>query len=249
VAALNVQLEERLHALTSINGELEAFNYSIAHDLRTPLRSMSGFAKALLEDESANLTTLGLEYATRIARSANYMDNLLLDMLAYSRLAAAEMAPESFSLDEAVQELLTLVEKEIQDRKATIELCSPLGTVFAHLPTFKQIITNLISNSLKFMSADRPPRVKIYTTRSADFIRLCIEDNGIGIAAEHHEKIFGMFQRLHDSQTYPGTGIGLALVRKGAERMGGRAGVKSEPGSGSCFWVDLPAVSKPSHGK
>lgn len=249
VATLNVQLEQRLNALTSINGELEAFNYSIAHDLRTPLRSMSGFAKALLEDESANLTTLGLEYATRIARSANYMDNLLLDMLAYSRLAAAEMAPESFSLDEAVHELLTLVEKEIQDRKVTVEVCSPLGTVFAHLPTFKQIITNLISNSLKFMSDDRPPRVRIYTARSDHFIRLCIEDNGIGIAQEHHEKIFGMFQRLHDSQTYPGTGIGLALVRKGAERMGGMAGVNSEPGCGSCFWVDLPAAPAPDHGK
>jgi hypothetical protein len=240
VAMLNVQLEQRLNALTSINSELEAFNYSIAHDLRTPLRSMSGFAKALLEDESSNLTPLGLEYATRIARSANYMDNLLLDMLAYSRLAAAEMAPESFSLEEAIEELLNLVHKEIQDRKVAVEVCSPLGTVFAHLPTFKQIITNLISNSLKFMSPDRPPRVRIYSTHSEGFIRLYIEDNGIGIAAEHHEKIFGMFQRLHDSQTYPGTGIGLALVRKGAERMGGRVGVKSEPGCGSCFWVDLP---------
>jgi signal transduction histidine kinase len=242
VALLNVQLEQRLNALTSINGELEAFNYSIAHDLRTPLRSMSGFAKALLEDESSNLTPLGLEYATRIARSANYMDTLLLDMLAYSRLAAAEMAPERFSLDEAVGELLSLVEKEVQDRKVAVEVCSPLGTVFAHLPTFKQIITNLISNSLKFMSPDRPPRVRIYATRSEEFIRLHISDNGIGIAAEHHEKIFGMFQRLHDSQTYPGTGIGLALVRKGAERMGGRVGVESEPGCGSCFWVDLPTA-------
>jgi PAS domain S-box-containing protein len=102
VVVLNQELEQRLKALTVINGELEAFNYSIAHDLRTPLRSMSGFAKALLEDESSNLTPLGLEYATRIARSANYMDNLLLDMLAYSRLAAAEMAPELFALEEPV---------------------------------------------------------------------------------------------------------------------------------------------------
>src|SRR6516164_9639642 len=102
------QLEQRLDALTAINNELEAFNYSIAHDLRMPLRSMSAFAKALLEDESANLTPLGLEYATRIARSANYMDNLLLDMLAYSRLAGAPMSPEPFSLEAPVSELLSL---------------------------------------------------------------------------------------------------------------------------------------------
>src|SRR5581483_11265907 len=227
-------------ALTAINSELEAFNYSIAHDLRTPLRSMSGFAKALLEDESANLTPLGLEYATRIARSANYMDNLLLDMLAYSRLAGAEMAPETFTLEEPISELLSLVEKEIRDRKVKVEVCSPLGTVFAHLPTFKQILTNLISNGVKFLSPDRPPELKIFTTRLPGFIRLWVQDNGIGIAREHHDKIFGLFQRLHDSQAYPGTGIGLALVRKGAERMGGRVGVESEPGQGSRFWVDLP---------
>jgi PAS domain S-box-containing protein len=241
VAQLNVQLEQRLNALTSINSELEAFNYSIAHDLRTPLRSMSGFAKALLEDESANLTSLGLEYATRIARSANYMDNLLLDMLAYSRLAGADMEPEVFSLEAAISELLNLVEKEIRDQKVKVEVCSPLGNVFAHLPTFKQIITNLISNSIKFLAPDKPPLVRIYTTQSPGFVRLWIQDNGIGIAREHHEKIFGLFQRLHDNQTYPGTGIGLALVRKGAERMGGRVGVESEPGQGSRFWVDLPA--------
>jgi PAS domain S-box-containing protein len=241
VAHLNHELEQRLNALTAINGELEAFNYSIAHDLRTPLRSMSGFAKALLEDESANLTPLGLEYATRIARSANYMDSLLLDMLAYSRLAAAEILPESFSLEEPIAELLSLVEKEIRDRKVKVQVCSPLGVVFAHLPTFKQILTNLISNSIKFLSAERPPEVRIYTTNSRDFVRLWIQDNGIGIAREHHDKIFGLFQRLHDNQTYPGTGIGLALVRKGAERMGGRVGVESEPGQGSRFWVDLPA--------
>ena len=241
VAHLNVQLEQRLNALTAINSELEAFNYSIAHDLRTPLRSMSGFAKALLEDESTNLTPLGLEYATRIARSANYMDSLLLDMLAYSRLAAAEIAPESFALEEPIAELLSLVEKEIRDHKVKVEVCSPLGTVFAHLPTFKQILTNLISNSIKFLAPERSPELKIFTTRVPGFVRLWVQDNGIGIAREHHEKIFGLFQRLHDSQTYPGTGIGLALVRKGAERMGGRVGVESEPGQGSRFWVDLPA--------
>jgi PAS domain S-box-containing protein len=246
VALLNQELEQRLAALTAINGELEAFNYSIAHDLRTPLRSMSGFAKALLEDESANLSPLGLEYATRIARSANYMDSLLLDMLAYSRLAGAEIVPESFNLEGPVAELLALVEKEIRDCKVTVRVDSPLGSVFAHLPTFKQIVTNLISNSIKFLAPDRSPELRIFTTRTPEHVRLWVQDNGIGIAPEHHEKIFGLFQRLHDNQTYPGTGIGLALVRKGAERMGGSVGVESQLGQGSRFWVELPAHA-PSH--
>src|SRR6185369_12048158 len=125
---------------------------------------------------------------------------------------------------------------------------SPLGAVFAHLPTFKQILTNLVSNSIKFLTPERPPQVNIFTTSLPGFVRLSIQDNGIGIATEHHEKIFGLFQRLHDNQTYPGTGIGLALVRKGAERMGGRAGVESEPGKGSCFWVDLPAGPRAQNG-
>jgi PAS domain S-box-containing protein len=241
VAVLNQELEQRLNALTAINGELEAFNYSIAHDLRTPLRSMSGFAKALLEDESSNLTPLGLEYATRIARSANYMDNLLLDMLAYSRLAGAEMAPEIFSLEAPVSELLSLMDKEIRDRKIAVQVDSPLGSMYAHLPTFKQILTNLISNSIKFLAHDREPQLHIYTTTSRGFVRLWVQDNGIGIAEEHHERIFGLFQRLHDTQAYPGTGIGLALVRKGAERMKGHVGVESEPGKGSRFWVELPS--------
>jgi len=85
------------------------------------------------------------------------------------------------------------------------------------------------------------PRLRIFTTREQDFLRLWVEDNGIGVAPEHHEKIFRLFQRLHDKQSYPGTGIGLALVRMGAERMGGRAGVESQLGQGSRFWVDLPA--------
>jgi signal transduction histidine kinase len=116
------------------------------------------------------------------------------------------------------------------------------------LPTFKQIVTNLISNSIKFIAPDRVPQLRVYTTSVPGFVRLCIQDNGIGIAPEHHEKIFGLFQRLHDNQTYPGTGIGLALVRKGAERMGGRVGVESEPAQGSRFWVDLPVPPLPADG-
>ncbi len=248
VSHLDRALEQQVAALTTANRELEAFNYSIAHDLRTPLRSMSGFARALLEDESANLSSLGLEYARRIAQSAKYMDTLLLDLLAYSRLTRTEMSLTAIALDEPVAELLVMLDKEIRDRDATVEVASPLGEVQAHLPTLKQIVSNLISNGLKFTAADRKPNLRIFTSRQGDFVRLWVEDNGIGIASEHQQKVFGLFQRLHDTQIYPGTGIGLALVRKGAERMGGRAGVESELGRGSRFWVDLPARKSESDG-
>jgi hypothetical protein len=241
VTRLNRELEEQVAALRSANQELEAFNYSIAHDLRTPLRSMSGFARALLEDESDHLSSIGLEYARRIAQAAKYMDALLLDLLAYSRLTRAEVTPILVDLEEPVRELLAVVDREVRERKVTVEIVTPLGKAAAHVPTLKQVISNLISNGLKFTAPDHPPLLRIFTTRHGSFVRLWVQDNGIGVARVHHEKIFGLFQRLHDTQLYPGTGIGLALVRKGAERMGGKAGVESEPGKGSQFWVDLPA--------
>lgn len=248
VAALNCELEKRVVALTEANRELEAFNYSIAHDLRTPLRSMSGFAKALVEDESAAMSPLGMDYARRIAHSSKYMDSLLLDLLAYSRLARTEMSLVLARLEEPVSEILSVMDRELSDAGAEVQIDSPLGEAYAHLPTLKQILANLIGNGVKFTVPDRKPRLHLYTTRHSGFVRLWVSDNGIGIPPEHHERIFGLFQRLHDAQAYPGTGIGLALVRKGAERMGGRAGVESSPGQGSRFWVDLPATVTTANG-
>jgi PAS domain S-box-containing protein len=241
IRQLNRELEQRIAALTVVNRELEAFNYSIAHDLRTPLRSMSGFAKALVEDEAGNLSPDGREFAARINRAAKYMDTLLVDLLSYSRLARSEMPLALVSLEELLREQLALLDKEIRERHAQVQIDSPLDEVQAHAPTLKQILSNLIGNSLKFTAPGRPPRLRIRTTNQPGSVRLWVEDNGIGIAPQYHEKVFGLFQRLHDSDAYPGTGIGLAIVRKGAERMGGRAGVDSEPGQGSRFWVELPA--------
>lgn len=240
VSLLNGELEQRVAALTMANFELEAFNYSIAHDLRAPLRAMTGFSKALMQDEAANLSSTGLDYARRIAASAKFMDALLLDMLTYSRLTKAEITPSVITLDQPLKELLNLLEKEIQDSGVKIEVVEPLGSVFAHPPTLKQVLSNLVGNALKFTAPNRSPVLRIFTTRESGWVRIWVEDNGIGIAPEHHERIFGLFHRLPEAQKYPGTGVGLALVRKGAERMGGRSGVESTPGQGSRFWIELP---------
>jgi PAS domain S-box-containing protein len=241
---LNQELERRVAALTDANRELQAFNYSISHDLRTPLRSMTGFAKALMEEEAGRLSPLGKEYADRIMNSAKYMDVLLRDLLAYSRLARQEIILAPVDLELSARELIKVLEGEILRAKARVEIVSPMGSALAHWPTLQQILGNLVGNSLKFVMADRESHIRLFTTRAEGFVRLWVEDNGIGIRREYHEKIFGLFERLPDARDYPGTGIGLALVRKGAERMGGRAGVESQPGQGSRFWVDLPDLER-----
>jgi PAS domain S-box-containing protein len=243
IRKLNGELERRVTALTEANRELEAFNYSISHDLRAPLRSMGSFGQALLEDEDSQVSPQGREFANRIIRSAKYMDTLLSDLLAYSRLTRTEMTLSTIQLEDAVNEVLLQVENQTRDKHAEIQVQSPLGSVCAHLPTLKQVLANLINNGLKFVSPDRPPVLRVYSTVRSSFVRLWIEDNGIGIDGEYYEKIFGLFERLHSEGRYPGTGVGLALVRKGAERMGGRVGLESEPGRGSRFWVELPAAS------
>lgn len=242
IRKLNAELQRRVAALIEANRELEAFNYSISHDLRAPLRSMGSFAQAILEDEDSQIGAQAHEFGTRIIRSAKYMDTLLSDLLAYSRLTRTEMTLCRVQLEDAVNDVLLQVENQTRDKHAEVQVQSPLGSVCAHLPTLKQILANLINNALKFVSPGRTPLVRIHSTVRDGFVRLWVEDNGIGIDQEYHEKIFGLFERLHSEGRYPGTGVGLALVRKGAERMGGRVGLESAPGRGSRFWVELPAT-------
>lgn len=240
IQTLNSQLKQRVTELTEINSELEAFSYSISHDLRAPLRSMQGFAHALYHEYGKHLDENGREFARRIVHSSMYMDTLLHDLLDYSRLTRAELEPTTVMLETVLNEILAQSAKDIEDRKAQFNIERPLLSVRAHLPTVRQILSNLVSNSLKFVEEGKTPQVRIWTEKNGNYVRLSIHDNGIGIAEEHHRRIFNLFERLHTSQEYPGTGIGLALVRKGVERMGGRAGVESKPGDGAKFWLELP---------
>lgn len=237
---LERRVAERTAELRDANTELEDFAYSVAHDLRAPLRGMQGFAKALLEDYGAQLDETGRDYARRVVAAAARLDRLIQDLLAYSRLSRDDLHLEPVDLDKVVRDVIAGMDEELRARRARVELRSPLPSVTAHRATLDQVIWNLLDNAVKFVAPGVQPCVLIWPERRDNRVRLWVQDNGIGIAQQHHARIFHVFERLHGTEAYPGTGIGLAVVRKAMERMGGVAGVESELGRGSRFWIELP---------
>jgi PAS domain S-box-containing protein len=246
IKGLNGELERRIKSLTELNAELEAFGYSISHDLRAPLRSIRSFAQFLREHPGASFDHEASDYLRRVESAARYMDVLLLDLLQYSRLNASDLELSPVDLDAALRDVLTSIEKEIQEHKAAIDVQGSLGCVKAHPATIRQVLYNLISNGLKFVPQGKSPHIEVRSENQGDRVKIWISDRGIGIAPQFHQKIFGLFQRLHSHDAYPGTGIGLALVRKGIERMGGQIGLESTLGAGTRFWFDLFAATMPS---
>jgi signal transduction histidine kinase len=231
---------------------LETFVYTIAHDLRAPLRTMQGFSQLLVQEHAANLNQIGRDYANFIDTAAQTMDRLLADLLAFSHISQQKIELAPVALEIVVKSALVACEAEITASKARIETTSPWPVVMAHSATLRQALVNLIGNALKFVGG-KVPHVRIHAeTRPAGVVRIWVEDNGIGIPAEFQERIFQVFQRLHTT-AYAGTGIGLAIVQKGAERLRGRTGVESAPGAGSKFWIELAqapaAAAEPKKGK
>lgn len=240
---LEQRVVERTAELQEMNQELESFTYSISHDLRAPLRTMQGFAQALLEDYSDQLDFVGQEYIQYITEAAVQMDTLISDLLAYSRLTRAQIQLQPVDLTNVAEEALKQLSTQLQERQASVKVAAPLPQVMTHSSILIQIVTNLLSNALKFVEPGVQPKVRMWTESRQDWIRLWVADNGIGIAPEYQERIFRVFERLHGVEAYPGTGVGLAIVAKGIERMGGQFGVESQLGQGSQFWVDLPYAS------
>jgi signal transduction histidine kinase len=228
----------RAAELIASNKQLEAFVYSIAHDLRAPLRAMQGFSTMLIK-EVTGLDGTAKDYAGRINKSAQFMDSMLMDLLAFSAVSQKNLELTSVSLESVVESVLLGLEKEIQDKGARIETSGPWHSVVAHKSTLAQVVLNLIINALKFVAPDVFPIVRLRFEDRAEFIRIWVEDNGIGIAADHQDQIFRLFTRL-DGAKYEGTGIGLAILDKGVELMRGRVGVESSLGQGSRFWFELP---------
>jgi signal transduction histidine kinase len=229
---------ERTAALTATNQQLEAFVYSIAHDLRAPLRAMQGFSELLVEEAGATLSEQCTGYADRINKAAQFMDAMLRDLLDFSRISQQHVELTAVNLATLVESVLSSLTKDIQDKGARVERPGPWPMVLAHEATLIQVLFNLTSNALKFVRPGVPPQVRLRAEERGEFVRVWVEDNGEGIAPDYQEQIFRLFMRLH-GETYPGTGIGLGIVQKGIERMGGHVGVESAPGAGSRFWFEL----------
>lgn len=248
---LEHRVAERTAQLKETNQELEAFTYSVSHDLRAPLRTIQGFAQALLEDCGNQLEDFCRDYIASIIDDAVQMNGLISDLLNYSRLTQDQITLQPTDLGDVVDEALAQLAAEIAEKQAQIRVAAPLPHVMADRATLIQVVVNLIGNAVKFVAPDIQPQIDIFATMELqdnhDWIRLSIVDNGIGIAPEYQERVFRVFERLHGSESYPGTGIGLAIVRKGLDRMSGRAGVESQLGQGSHFWILLPNAVLPPH--
>ena len=236
---LEGRVHERTRELEGANRELEAFTHTVSHDLKAPLRGMEGFAQALEEDYGAVLDDTARDYVGRIRGAAARMSRLVDDLLRYSRIEHRPLESGSVALSPLLDELLAELAGELQTRALTVTRDLAVAEVPGEPEGLREALANLISNAVKFS----PERGGVVTLRSyieGNEVVISVADRGVGFDMQYHERIFGIFQRLHRQEEYPGTGVGLAIVRKVVERHGGRAWATSEPGKGSIFFLALP---------
>ncbi|HUR46926.1 MAG TPA: CHASE3 domain-containing protein [Candidatus Saccharimonadales bacterium] len=235
---LERNVEERTAELKEALRELEAYSYSVAHDLRAPLRGMQGFAKLLAVDYGPQLDDNAREYLRRMGTSAERMDRLIQDVLSYSRIVSGEVRLEAMGVEELLNDII-LTYPNLQPPHVEITISNPLPRVMGNVASLTQVFSNLLGNAAKFVAPGVRPKIHIKATLEGKFVRFWFEDNGIGIERLAQKRIFQLFGRINKPELYEGTGLGLAIVRKAVERMGGSVGVESELGKGSRFWVTL----------
>lgn len=270
---LEQRVQDRTARLKETISELESFSYTIAHDLRAPVRAVSGYCEVMLENSDNTLSPNARFMVQRIARASGRMDALTRDLLEFSRVSRQEIDLAPLELEPIIEDLAALRLPAVQQ---AITVRSPLHRVRAHRELLQHVFSNLVDNAVKFVQPGVAPKITIFTevvtetspntrTRPLNFssvddqpellqtakpaaskhlpgyIRVWVKDEGIGIPQAAHQKIFGIFERALPVGSYEGTGMGLAIVSRAMQRMGGTCGVESEPGKGSSFWLELPA--------
>jgi PAS domain S-box-containing protein len=247
-AALQIkaaELEQANTQLRQINRELDDFSYVVSHDLKEPLRTLEAFSNFLAQDYGHQLGPEGQEFLGHLIEASRRLGALIDDLLTLSRAGRVIASPQTFDLGATFDTVRGDLADLIQRKRAVVRAEGSLPAVAGDPPRITQLLTNLVSNGLKYNENPSPEVIlgqaagDEHEPRS-DFVTLCVRDNGIGIAAQYHEQIFRLFRRLHRREDYEGTGAGLAICKKIVEAHGGRLWVKSEPGQGAAFFFSLP---------
>jgi light-regulated signal transduction histidine kinase (bacteriophytochrome) len=240
---LNAELEDRVAARTSAleaaNRELESFSYSVSHDLRAPLRAISGFSNLLWEDHKDYLDTEAQRKLGIIRSQAERMGALIDDLLAFSRLGRKSMEPAQLNMAELANNTFQRLNQHTENAAVTFHV-GKLPPATADRSLLEQVWSNLLSNAIKFSSREENPVVEVGAIVDEHENVYFVRDNGAGFDPRYSDKLFGVFQRLHDESEFPGTGVGLALVHRIITRHGGRVWADSRPGDGATFHFSLP---------
>jgi PAS domain S-box-containing protein len=247
IRRLNADLEKRVNERTAeleaANKELEAFSYSVSHDLQAPLRHIEGFVEILFSSKGQSLDQESVRHLETIADSAKKMSRLIEDLLTFSRTARAELRKTSIKLDELVRSILRELQPPKPERKVDWVI-GDLPEVEADPALLRQVMINVLGNALKYTRTRESARIEINARSAAREYVICIKDNGVGFDPRYAHKLFGVFQRLHRASDFEGTGIGLANVRRIIHRHGGRAWAEGEVDRGATFYFTLPKPEK-----
>jgi light-regulated signal transduction histidine kinase (bacteriophytochrome) len=225
--------------LESTNKELEAFSYSVSHDLKAPLRAIDGFSLMLLEDYKDRIGEDGLGYLETIRGNAQKMALLINDLLTFSQLGRSNVNKTEADM-EALAQLVFRENASSEDKKRIRFEVQPLPRVKADATMIHQVWVNLISNAIKFSSKVEEASIEIGSSRQNGEIVYFVKDNGAGFDMKYYDKLFGVFQRLHSASDYPGTGVGLALVQRIIQKHGGRVWAESKENHGTIFYFSIP---------
>jgi light-regulated signal transduction histidine kinase (bacteriophytochrome) len=247
-AELEQRVNDRTKELQALNGELEAFSYSVSHDLQAPLRHVDGFAQLLVADESSVLSPTGQRYAGKITKAATQMRTLISDLLSFSKMTRQEMHVETVNTTEMVNSIVEEVTADEPDRQITWEI-QTLPAVRGDSALLRQVWLNLISNAAKYTRKTTPGKIQIFSFEDRNEDVFVVADNGAGFDMAYAQKLFGVFQRLHGQDEFPGTGIGLANVRRIINRHGGRTWAEGELGKGAKFFFSIPKSSEAGRGR
>ena len=234
---LELRVNKRTTELEETNKELEDFVYSISHDLRAPLRSISGFAEIIDRRHKTALNEEGQHYLENVVKASKQMGELIDDLLKFFQLGRKSIKMEPVALDDVLKAALETLSDQIEKTGARVNGPDQMPVIHGELTLATHVFINLLENALKYSKPNEPPVIDICVKDEDQYVVVSIADHGIGIEPEYHEKIFKMFQRLHSQADYPGTGIGLAAVKKAMQIMGGQVKVESEPGKGSVFSI------------